>query len=122
MKPAVFSAVWWRAMSAWTRMPACAAAATLLLCLIATRSKSPGSGQPQSAGVHDTDVHVDVDLAHGHPVSDTLFGIFFEEINHAGEGGLYAEMVQDRCLIWRLSWHLVCDLAQWVCMAQPSLS
>ena len=94
------SAVWWRAMSAWTRMPACAAAATLLLCLIATRSRSPSAGQPRSADVHDTDVHVDVDLAHGRPVSNTLFGIFFEEINHAGEGGLYAEMVQDRYPIW----------------------
>jgi alpha-L-arabinofuranosidase len=29
-------------------------------------------------------------------VSPDLYGIFFEEINHAGEGGLYAEMVQNR--------------------------
>lgn len=29
-------------------------------------------------------------------VSPRLYGIFFEEINHAGEGGLYAEMVQNR--------------------------
>jgi alpha-L-arabinofuranosidase len=29
-------------------------------------------------------------------VSPSLYGIFFEEINHAGEGGLYAEMVQNR--------------------------
>ena len=29
-------------------------------------------------------------------VSSNLFGIFFEEINFAGEGGLYAEMVRDR--------------------------
>ena len=29
-------------------------------------------------------------------VSPTLYGIFFEEINHAGEGGLYAEMVLNR--------------------------
>src|SRR5579859_6412677 len=28
--------------------------------------------------------------------SSNLFGIFFEEINFAGEGGLYAEMVRDR--------------------------
>lgn len=32
----------------------------------------------------------------GHAVPDTLYGIFFEEINHAGEGGLYAEMVLNR--------------------------
>ena len=32
----------------------------------------------------------------GAAVSSNLFGIFFEEINMAGEGGLYAEMVRDR--------------------------
>ena len=30
------------------------------------------------------------------PVSPTLHGIFFEEISHAGEGGLYAELIQNR--------------------------
>ena len=25
-----------------------------------------------------------------------LFGIFFEDINHAADGGLYAELVQNR--------------------------
>jgi alpha-L-arabinofuranosidase len=29
-------------------------------------------------------------------VSPTLYGIFFEEINRAGEGGIYAEMTQNR--------------------------
>ena len=29
-------------------------------------------------------------------VSPELYGIFYEEINHAGDGGLYAEMVQNR--------------------------
>jgi hypothetical protein len=29
-------------------------------------------------------------------VSPELYGIFYEEINHAGEGGLYAELVQNR--------------------------
>jgi alpha-L-arabinofuranosidase len=32
----------------------------------------------------------------GAVVSSNLFGIFFEEINFAGEGGIYAEMVQNR--------------------------
>jgi alpha-L-arabinofuranosidase len=30
------------------------------------------------------------------PVSPTLYGIFFEDINYAADGGLYAEMVQNR--------------------------
>jgi hypothetical protein len=29
-------------------------------------------------------------------VSPSLSGIFFEEINHAGEGRLYADMILDR--------------------------
>eukprot|EP01121_Diplochlamys_sp_Union-15-3_P009544 TRINITY_DN25_c0_g1_i1.p1 TRINITY_DN25_c0_g1~~TRINITY_DN25_c0_g1_i1.p1 ORF type:complete len:787 (-),score=132.01 TRINITY_DN25_c0_g1_i1:79-2439(-) len=29
-------------------------------------------------------------------VSPKLFGLFFEEINHAGDGGLYAELIQNR--------------------------
>ena len=40
-----------------------------------------------------------MNIAAGQPgavVSSNLFGIFFEEINHAGEGGLYAEMVLNR--------------------------
>lgn len=34
--------------------------------------------------------------AAGRPIPDTLFGIFFEEINHAGSGGLWAELVSNR--------------------------
>ena len=38
---------------------------------------------------------VDVDKP-GVKVSPTLYGIFFDEINRAGDGGLYAEMIQNR--------------------------
>ena len=40
---------------------------------------------------------LDVDASsNGITVSPTLYGIFYEEINHAGEGGLYAELLQNR--------------------------
>lgn len=40
---------------------------------------------------------VTVDLAApGAAIPPTLYGIFFEEINHAGDGGLYAELVRNR--------------------------
>ncbi len=40
---------------------------------------------------------ISIDLQQkGAVVSPNLFGIFFEEINHAGDGGLYAELVQNR--------------------------
>lgn len=29
-------------------------------------------------------------------ISPSMYGVFFEEINHAGDGGLYAELVQNR--------------------------
>lgn len=42
-------------------------------------------------------VELNFDLAnHGTEVSPNLMGIFFEEINHAGEGGLYAELLGNR--------------------------
>ena len=38
-----------------------------------------------------------IDLAaRGTPISPDLFGIFFEDLNHAADGGLYAELVQNR--------------------------
>ena len=40
---------------------------------------------------------INIDLGQkGAVVSPNLYGIFFEEISHAGDGGLYAELVQNR--------------------------
>ncbi|HEY0874554.1 MAG TPA: alpha-L-arabinofuranosidase C-terminal domain-containing protein [Vicinamibacterales bacterium] len=40
---------------------------------------------------------ITVDAARpGHAISPGLYGIFFEEISHAGDGGLYAELIQNR--------------------------
>ena len=32
----------------------------------------------------------------GAPVQPTMYGLFFEDINYAADGGLYAEMVKNR--------------------------
>ena len=32
----------------------------------------------------------------GAPVQSTMYGIFFEDINYAADGGLYAELVMNR--------------------------
>ena len=40
-------------------------------------------------------ITVDV-TSKGTPVPPNLYGIFYEEINHAGDGGLYAELVANR--------------------------
>jgi alpha-L-arabinofuranosidase len=42
-------------------------------------------------------VTLTIDVAHpGHAVSPTLHGVFFEDINYGADGGLYAELVQNR--------------------------
>jgi len=39
----------------------------------------------------------------GKPISTDLFGIFFEDLNYAADGGLYAEMVQNRSFEYALN-------------------
>lgn len=42
-------------------------------------------------------IHTDTSaLDASHAISDTLYGIFLEDINHALDGGLYAELVKNR--------------------------
>ncbi|XP_019058426.1 PREDICTED: alpha-L-arabinofuranosidase 1 isoform X2 [Tarenaya hassleriana] len=41
-------------------------------------------------------LQVDASDSTGRSIPETLFGIFFEEINHAGAGGLWAELVNNR--------------------------
>ena len=40
-------------------------------------------------------IYVDMG-SRGYDIPRQMYGIFFEEINHAGDGGLYAEMIQNR--------------------------
>ena len=30
------------------------------------------------------------------PLNEEMYGVFYEEINHAGDGGLYAELIRNR--------------------------
>ena len=42
-------------------------------------------------------VRMDVNLKKtGAPVQPTMYGIFFEDINYAADGGLYGDMVKNR--------------------------
>lgn len=67
---------------------------TLLLWVAAGAATCCLSCRP-SANVPDATITIDV--AHPGPVlSPTMYGIFFEDINHAADGGLYAEMIQNR--------------------------
>ncbi len=61
--------------------------------LFAQNTSSPATPAPVAA----VSPQITIDAsAPRTPVSPELYGIFFEEISHAGEGGLYAELVQNR--------------------------
>ncbi|MFJ9908421.1 LamG-like jellyroll fold domain-containing protein [Streptomyces sp. NPDC101152] len=50
--------------------------------------------------VESTTPLLSVDVAHpAHAVSPILPGLMFEDINHSGEGGIYAELVQNRTMM-----------------------
>ena len=54
----------------------------------------PGAQQNAAERLRGT---IAVDVAKTGPrIPANLYGIFYEEINHAGDGGLYAELVQNR--------------------------
>jgi alpha-L-arabinofuranosidase len=54
---------------------------------------APRPAVAQTPAVTTITVHAD---APGVKINPDMYGIFFEEINHAGEGGLYAELVKNR--------------------------
>ncbi|GAB4845597.1 hypothetical protein Ancab_038999 [Ancistrocladus abbreviatus] len=71
--------------------PAFSALLCLLLLVRAFAfSHACSDANPQS------EAHLKVNAASRRKMPDNLFGIFFEEINHAGAGGLWAELVSNR--------------------------
>lgn len=48
------------------------------------------------AGLKPLKADIKVNTDASKPISDLLIGIFFEDINYAADGGLYAELVQNR--------------------------
>ena len=65
---------------------------TLCISLLALALQSPAA-QAQSA----TPAQLTIDATHiVTPISPTLYGLMTEEINHSYDGGLYAEMIQNR--------------------------
>lgn len=56
------------------------------------------AGLPVSAA--PTQVTVDA-AAQGKPISPDLFGIFFEDLNYAADGGIYPELIENRSFEYR---------------------
>ncbi|KAG2614695.1 hypothetical protein PVAP13_3NG010800 [Panicum virgatum] len=59
--------------------------------LVTTTMSCKGAG-----GLDEQEASLFVDSSKSRQIPQTLFGIFFEEINHAGAGGLWAELVSNR--------------------------
>ena len=72
--------------------------ARLRLGLTATALLTAAALVPAPAHAEDTtDYTITVDPdARGAAIEDTMYGVFFEDINRAADGGLYAELVQNR--------------------------
>lgn len=77
--------------------------------------------QAQDTASQDTDsqdtAQLTVDLTQpGTAISPDLFGIFFEDINYAADGGLYAELVQNRSFEYSAAdhggWHALTSWEQ----------
>lgn len=48
------------------------------------------------SGLDNICARISVDTENVKPVSDMLIGVFFEDLNYAADGGLYAELIQNR--------------------------
>ncbi len=65
--------------------------------------------QPKSTQAQRSPAIINVELAHpGAAISPQMFGIFFEDINFAADGGLYPELVKNRSFEFSeplMGWH-----------------
>lgn len=55
------------------------------------------------ASLEPLEATITVDGDAAKPISEMLMGVFFEDINYAADGGIYAELVQNRGFEYRLS-------------------
>ncbi|GER51948.1 alpha-L-arabinofuranosidase protein, partial [Striga asiatica] len=69
---------------------------SLLLCFLIVQSSSFQSSATGIEANQTVALLVNASEASAKKIPSTLFGIFFEEINHAGAGGLWAELVSNR--------------------------
>lgn len=59
-------------------------------------SESAKTDPVRFAGLKNLDATITVDNSKSKKISDMLVGVFFEDINYAADGGLYAELIQNR--------------------------
>ncbi|MFJ3703618.1 MULTISPECIES: alpha-L-arabinofuranosidase C-terminal domain-containing protein [unclassified Streptomyces] len=76
----------------WTR-PIVPAIALLLCTLVAAPTRADDGPPVAEATDYSLTVHPD---RTGPAIGKSMYGVFYEDINHAADGGLYAELVQNR--------------------------
>lgn len=62
-----------------------------------------GQDATRFAGLQPLEARITLQPAQAKPISDLLLGVFFEDINYAADGGLYAELIQNRDFEYKLS-------------------
>jgi len=55
------------------------------------------------AGLKPVEAKISIEPGKAKPISDLLIGVFFEDINYAADGGIYAELIQNRGFEYALS-------------------
>lgn len=55
------------------------------------------------AGLKPVEAKIFIEPGKAKPISDLLIGVFFEDINYAADGGIYAELIQNRGFEYALS-------------------
>lgn len=66
-------------------------------------SESTATDAQRFAGLKPVDATITIAPERSKPISDMLIGIFFEDINYAADGGIYAELIQNRGFEYALS-------------------
>ena len=89
-------------------------AISILICLFTGNSVSAES----DAAVIDVDGNVEYK-----PISDNLFGIFFEDINFAADGGLSSNLIRNNSFEQKLAWdpNYDCRMTGWEVFGEAQL-
>ncbi|MDR1504483.1 MAG: carbohydrate binding domain-containing protein [Prevotella sp.] len=66
-------------------------------------AENSGTDKERFASLKPVDATITVDASKTKKISDLLLGMFFEDINYAADGGLYAELIQNRGFEYALS-------------------
>jgi alpha-L-arabinofuranosidase len=64
---------------------------------------TPKKDSAMFAGLNPVSVKISIDASKSKKISNMLTGVFFEDINYAADGGLYAELIQNRDFEYNLN-------------------